>query len=112
MRNPETRVTNAATLKDRLRKKVEVRPRFLLILLGTVLLFSLISVCVHTMRSKKLDAELHEAEGQLEQAYIDNEILEGQLSFSDTDEFIEQEARRRFGYMKEGELRFILTGEE
>ncbi len=112
MRDVETNSTNTASLKDRLRKRVEIRPRFLIIVLGLVLVCSLISVCVHSVQSKKLAAELSDVEEELSQAYIDNEILEGQLSFSDTDEFIEQEARRRFGYMKEGELRFILVGEE
>ena len=42
------------------------------------------------------------------EAYTENEELQERLAFTATDEYIEQEARSRFGYMKDGEIRFIL----
>jgi len=38
--------------------------------------------------------------------------LEAELSVADTDAYIENEARTRYGYLKPGELRFIITNPE
>lgn len=38
--------------------------------------------------------------------------LETELSIADTDAYIENQARTRFGYLKPGEIRFIITNPE
>ncbi len=38
--------------------------------------------------------------------------LESELAMSGTDEYIENQARTRFGYLKPGELRFVITNPE
>lgn len=38
--------------------------------------------------------------------------LEAELAMADTDEYIENQARTRFGYLKPGELRFVITNPE
>ncbi len=38
--------------------------------------------------------------------------LESELAMADTDEYIENQARTRFGYLKPGELRFVITNPE
>lgn len=38
--------------------------------------------------------------------------LETELSIADTDAYIENQARTRFGYLKPGEIRFVITNPE
>ncbi len=38
--------------------------------------------------------------------------LETEISIADTDAYIENEARTRYGYLKPGELRFVITNPE
>lgn len=55
-----------------------------------------------------------EDQSRLELAALKNEKqdLETELSAAGTDAYIENQARTRFGYLKPGELRFVITNPE
>jgi cell division protein FtsB len=56
---------------------------------------------------KIIDARLSLSESQKQK--LD---LEAELSVAGTDAYIENEARTRYGYLKPGELRFVITNPE
>ncbi len=55
-----------------------------------------------------------ESQNRIQLSNIQSEklSLEAELSAADTDAYIENEARTRYGYLKPGELRFVITNPE
>lgn len=55
-----------------------------------------------------------ESQSRIQLNSIQNEKLklEAELSIAGTDAYIENEARTRYGYLKPGELRFVITNPE
>jgi cell division protein FtsB len=49
---------------------------------------------------------------QLSEVQSEKLKLEAELSVAGTDAYIENEARTRYGYLKPGELRFVITNPE
>lgn len=73
-------------------------------------------VAMGSMMNKKLDAEIREKEAQLANARFELEMqnkkrdeLKSMLDLAATDEFIATEARTKYGFLAEGEIRFVIT---
>ncbi|HIQ64036.1 MAG: septum formation initiator family protein [Christensenellales bacterium] len=94
--------------KETLRRQVTVRPKFLLVVLLPLALIFLIAAVVQRGQISRLRTELEEVRVEVQDAYSQMEELERRLSFTETDEYIEQEARRRFGLINPGEVRFVI----
>lgn len=94
--------------KETLRRQVTVRPKFLLVVLLPLALIFLIAAVVQRGQISHLRTELEEVRVEVQDAYSQMEELERRLSFTETDEYIEQEARRRFGLINPGEVRFVI----
>lgn len=86
------------------------------IVLVTVLF---IIVAVFTVINSSLDRELSllretAREGERLVAGKERQVaaLKSELALAGTDEFIANEARTRYGYLSEGEIRFVITNPE
>jgi cell division protein FtsB len=62
--------------------------------------------------SQETDKKISEARITLNSTQKEKLNLEAELSVADTDAYIENEARTRYGYLKPGELRFVITNPE
>ena len=93
-----------------LNKKIQVRPRFLLLLAIPVLLLVL-AICKANARIGELQTQVDRAQEQVLAAYSETEELQRKLEFMDTDEYIEQEARKRYNFLGDREIRFVLGTE-
>ena len=93
-----------------LNKKIQVRPRFLLLLTIPVLLLVL-AICKANARIGELQTQVDRAQEQVLAAYSETEELQRKLEFMDTDEYIEQEARKRYNLLGDREIRFVLGTE-
>ena len=86
-----------------LNKKIQVRPRFLLLLV--------LAICKANARIGELQTQVDRAQEQVLAAYSETEELQRKLEFMDTDEYIEQEARKRYNLLGDREIRFVLGTE-
>ena len=93
-----------------LNKKIQVRPRFLLLLAIPVLL-RVLAICKANARIGELQTQVDRAQEQVLAAYSETEELQRKLEFMDTDEYIEQEARKRYNLLGDREIRFVLGTE-
>ena len=93
-----------------LNKKIQVRPRFLLLLAIPVLLLVL-AICKANARIGELQTQVDRAQEQVLAAYSETEELQRKLEFMDTDEYIELEARKRYNLLGDREIRFVLGTE-
>lgn len=93
-----------------LNKKIQVRPRFLLLLAIPVLLL-VFAICKANARIGELQTQVDRAQEQVLAAYSETEELQRKLEFMDTDEYIEQEARKRYNLLGDREIRFVLGTE-
>ncbi len=85
-----------------------VRPKFIVFVLVILTLFFGAAFMMQNAQVRKLNAEIADIQDLVLEAYSEVEELERRLAFTATDEYVEQEARRRFGYLNEGEIRFVL----
>lgn len=93
-----------------LNKKIQVRSRFLLLLAIPVLLL-VFAICKANARIGELQTQVDRAQEQVLAAYSETEELQRKLEFMDTDEYIEQEARKRYNLLGDREIRFVLGTE-
>ncbi len=93
-----------------LNKKIQVRPRFLLLLAIPALLLVL-AIFKADARIDELQEHVDRAQEQVLAAYSETEELQRKLEFMDTDEYIEQEARKRYNLLGDREIRFVLGTE-
>lgn len=93
-----------------LNKKIQVRPRFLL-LLAIPMLLLVLAICKANARIGELQTQVDRAQEQVLAAYSETEELQRKLEFMDTDEYIEQEARKRYNLLGDREIRFVLGTE-
>jgi cell division protein FtsB len=66
------------------------------------------------IQSSILNISKQESQNRIQLSDIQKEklSLEAELSVAGTDAYIENEARTRYGYLKPGELRFVITNPE
>ncbi len=96
--------------KEALRREVTIQVRFIAFLLIVVSIVCGIFAAVKSAQVRRLQAEAAEVQTLVLEAKAKSEELQRRLAFTETDEYIAQEARQRFGYMEEGEIRFVLEG--
>lgn len=94
--------------KDALRRVVTIRPLHVFAVLIPLLLIFGISCVSLNARTQALKAEVEALKADVLDAYALTEELEARLRFTETDDYIMQEARRRFGYLAPGETRYVL----
>jgi len=61
------------------------------------------------LRSHRIANEEAEAAAAVQDLRQDKEYLEAVLKYVGSDAFVEQEARRRLGYVREGEIAVVVT---
>ena len=93
-----------------LNKKVQVRTRFLLLLAIPAILL-VCAIFKANARIDEMQQQIDRAQEQVLAAYAANEELQRKLEFMDTDEYIEQEARKRYNLLGENEIRLVLGSE-
>ncbi|MDR0929384.1 MAG: septum formation initiator family protein [Oscillospiraceae bacterium] len=91
-----------------MRRTVRVPWRVIWALVALTLVAFGILRLVHAGKAQRLIDDRFALEAQVLAAYAEEETLEERLAFTATDAFAEQEARRRFGYMSPGEIRFVV----
>lgn len=62
-----------------------------------------------TLRSQALRNEYGESTREIAELQQKQEYLEGVLNYVGSDAYVEQEARRKLGYIREGEVPFVVT---
>ncbi|MEG0767762.1 MAG: septum formation initiator family protein [Clostridia bacterium] len=90
------------------RRKTRVKPRFWLILTLPVLACFLLLFINRSAQIRTLQASISVKQQQINEAALRKMELERKLAFIQTDSYVQQEARRRFGYLKPGEIRFMV----
>jgi|GEM_PF-2505116 len=98
--------------RDPLRRMVTVRPRAFFFLALLLLMIFGIALSIQSAQVRRLSAEKEAVQREVLEAEELASELARKLAFTATDEYVEQEARRRFGYMQEGEIRFVVEGED
>lgn len=87
-------------------KRERVRKWHLVLLVLVVALF-IVHIISTTSQLSSMMAELEETRESLRVLQTELSEKERQLQFTQTDEYVEQQARERFGYIKPGEIRFV-----
>jgi cell division protein FtsB len=95
-------------------KQPRRRMRYLTLLVLLALIGVAFSMGNHKIQATTQNLAKEEDQSRLELAALQNEKqdLETELSAAGTDAYIENEARTRYGYLKPGELRFVITNPE
>lgn len=75
-------------------------------LAAVVITVFLIMMAVGTARVRQLENELLDTKETLAQTLAEVDDMKRQLEYAQTDAFVEQQARNRFGYIMPGEIRF------
>ncbi len=94
--------------KEFMRREITLRIRLLVFMLIMLSVFFAILAAVRSSQVKRLKAESTQIHEQIKEAQAKAEELKNRLAFAETDDYIAQEARQRFGYMVDGEIRFVL----
>lgn len=86
--------------------RVRLRTVVLAVVLAAAAL--LIAALAHRGNMNRMQKELVDYQQQIKEANAEEETLRSRLEFMETDAYIAQEARQRFGYMAPEELRFYI----
>lgn len=89
-------------------RRLVLRPRFWLL---TLIPAFIIFYTTYQSRTKRIDEQaqlLQSLNQQVYDASMEEVALQNQLSQVGTDPYIEQQARREYGYLKPGEIRFVV----
>ena len=95
---------------DFLERRIQIRPLWMLYSLILLLGVYFIAYSVHNNRIKRLDAAREAREVSMIEAKKQVELLQQKLAFHKSDEYVARVAREKFGYMMEGEIRFMFDG--
>ncbi len=95
-------------------KQPRRRMRYLTLFVLLAVIGVAFSVGNHKIQATMQNLAKEEDQSRLELAALKNEKqdLETELSAAGTDAYIENQARTRYGYLKPGELRFVITNPE
>lgn len=89
-----------------LMQRRRIRPRHFLAIFAVFFVF-VCAMMVNSARVRTLTNELEDKKAEVKAALVEVAERERLLSFSTTDEYIEQQARLRFGYINADEIRFM-----
>lgn len=93
-----------------MRRDVTVKPRFVAYFMILLTITFLLSYAVHSARIRKLNAQLNTLETQVVAANKKTEDLKRALTYRASNDYIERVARGTYGYMKPGEIRYMMEG--
>lgn len=105
MRTPQNQAPQEAWLMQ----KQRIRPRHVAGMLLLVCVF-FVAMLATSAQIRSLSGELEVKKSQAREALIEVSEKERLLQFSTTDEYVEQQARLRFGYINADEIRFMPDG--
>ena len=97
--------------KTRPRKKMKTTRKFFTVSLGAVLLYAGVTFVIQQIELGKLKQEQQALEQQIADNDIKKQGLEDLLKYSETDEYIEAQAREKLGLVKEGEILYQDNGQ-
>lgn len=97
--------------KTRPRKKMKTTRKFFTVILGAVLLYAGVTFVIQQIELGKLKQEQQALEQQIADNDIKKQGLEDLLKYSETDEYIEAQAREKLGLVKEGEILYQDNGQ-
>ena len=93
-----------------LERKIQIRPIYALYALLCLLFLYFTTCSVHNNRMANLVKEKDAREWVLAQTESQVEKLRRELSFRGTDEYVARVARETYGYLREGETRYMFEG--
>lgn len=93
-----------------MRREIAIRPRYLVCFAVLLVFAFFLSYAVHNSRVRKLNVEMLNLEGQVQEAYKQTELLEQKLIFRGTDDYVIRAARETYGYLFAGETRYMMEG--
>ena len=94
-------------MEERKKRKWKISIRLLII--GAVVIYAIIVLINQQITLSEQAAQKEELQAQATELANEQESLERKLEYVDTDEYIEQTARERLGWIKEGEIIFRRT---
>lgn len=77
------------------------------VLAAAVITVFLVMMAVGTARVRQLEYELLDTKEALAQTLTQMDDMKRQLEYTQTDAFVEQQARNQFGYIMPSEIRFL-----
>lgn len=89
-----------------LMQRVEVRTRHIGIVFAVVAVFA-IGLAISNTSVRAMSRQLEDMKVEVRSAQSEVAEKERKLSFIGTDEYIEQQARKQFGLIQPGEIRFL-----
>lgn len=93
-----------------MRREVIIKPRYVVYFLMLLAILFLFSYAVHSARVRNLATQLSIIEAQVVAANKKTEELERMLAYRATNEYVERVARDKFGYMMQGDIRYMMEG--
>lgn len=102
--------------QSRKRARRSIRRRGRRVPLVAVIAAVFVLVAMGSMLNSKLDAQVRDREAQLANARFELDMqnkkrddLKNMLDLAATEEFIATEARTKYGFLADGEIRFVIT---
>ena len=93
-----------------MRARVRIKPRFwACVIVTTVVLFGVLFVIQNGVMSSQ-NLKIAQLEKIRAEKLEENELLNKRIEFAKTKEYIERYARSELGMLKEGEIRFVVSG--
>lgn len=87
--------------------KSEIQPRFWVIMFVILALLLGIAFIRNTRLHQAQLALANEVRDELNEAAIENAELQRTLAFMQTDQYVERQARREYGMLVQGDIRFV-----
>ncbi len=90
------------------------RVRYMTLFVMLALIAVAFAATNHNIRASIENLDKQESQGRIRLSAVQDEQykLQSELSIVGTDAYIENQARTRYGYLKPGELRFVITNPE
>ena len=88
-------------------RKPSIQPRFWLVLFAVAMLLLLIAFLRYGRLYQTQVALANQVRDELNEIALENLQLRRKLEFMQTDQYIERQARREYGMIVEGDIRFV-----
>ncbi|MDL2289453.1 septum formation initiator family protein [Clostridia bacterium OttesenSCG-928-F22] len=87
--------------------KKKIGLRFFILIFVALMVYAVILLVRQQIKFHEISTEKQAVSTQLQQARDYNEYLQREIEQSYSDQFIEQQAREKLGWVKENEIKFI-----
>ena len=104
----ETHTVKSEEKKKQKKKMTTAGKIKLLIVLG-VLAYVIVMVVNQQLMMQQLEAEKAALSEQKQQLETDKNYYENELEYINSDEYVEQEAKDRLGWIKDGETKYVIS---